>query len=234
MRKKMFIVLDTETANSVAHPLPYDFGWVVVDKHGNIYKTYSFVIYEIYCEQRDMMKSAYYADKLPQYEEDIKNGKRKIVSIWTARKIFIECMKEFNVDTIYAYNMGFDKRALNNDIKFVSSWMRWFFPKDTNFKCIWHMACSSILNRTSYIKFAEKNNFISAKGNILTNAEVCYKYITKDIDFEESHTGLEDTLIESAILAYCFRQHKKFDDSINSACWRKVQKKRQELAVALA
>ena len=229
---KKFIVLDTETTGSVGRPLPYDFGWVVVDKYGRIYESYSFVIYEIYCKEKELMSSAYYADKLPMYEKEIKEGKRKIVSIWTARRIFIDCMKRNKVTSVYAYNMGFDRRALNNDVKFVSSWMKWFFPKDTDFKCIWHMACSSLLNRPSYFKFAEKNNLFTPKGNLQTSAEACYKYITKNPDFVESHTGLEDTLIEKEILAYCFRQHKKFDDSVNSACWRKVQKKRKENAAA--
>lgn len=234
MRKKFFIVLDNETANSLAKPLPYDFGWVVVDREGRIYKSYSFIIYEIYCKQREMMKSAYYADKIPMYEEEIKSGKRKIVSFWTARKIFFDCCKEFGITDIYAYNMGFDRRALNSGAEFISGWMKWFFPKDVNFKCIWHMACSCILNRKSYINFAEKNNLISAKGNILTNAEACYRYITKDENFKESHTALEDAVIETAIMAFVFKQHKKFDDSVNSGCWHKVQKKRKEIAAALA
>jgi hypothetical protein len=40
-------------------------------------------------------------------------------------------------------------------------------------------------------------------------AEVLYKYITGDLDFTESHTGLEDVLIEKEILAYCFSKHQK-------------------------
>ncbi len=227
MKKNYYIILDTETANSVEQPLPYDFGWAVIDRKGNIYKKYSYVIYEIYCEQKELMKTAYYAKKLPQYEKEIREGKRKIVSIWTTRKEFIKCMKEFNTNIVCAYNMGFDKRALNNDIRYISkSWLRWFFPRETEFKCIWHMACTCVMNRPSYIKFAEEEGLISEAGNVKTSAEACYRYIKGDITFEESHTGLEDCLIEAEIMAFCFRQHKKFDDSINSACWRKVQKVR--------
>lgn len=232
--KKFFIVLDTETANSVEQPLPYDIGWAVVDKKGNVYEKFSFVVYEIYCEQRELMKTAYYAEKIPQYEKDIAKGKRKIKGIYNIRKILIDCMKRYGTKTVYAYNMGFDKRALNNDIRYITkSWLRWFFPYGTEFKCIWHMACTCILNRPTFIKFAEENGFVSEAGNIQTSAEVAYKYITRNVDFEENHTGLEDVLIETAILAHCFRQHKKFDDSINSACWMKVQKKRREIAAAL-
>ena len=229
MTKEKFAVLDNETANSVEQPLPYDLGWAIVDKEGTIYETHSFVIAEIYIGCKDLMKTAYYANKLPQYEEDIKSGKRQLKGFWNVRKEFIESLKRNNVTKIGAYNMNFDKRALNNDIRYISkSWARWFFPYGVEFFCIWNIACQVLMARPSYIKFAEENNFISSKGNILTNAECCYKYITKDLDFSESHTGLEDVLIETAILAYCYRQHKKFDSKPYSACWRTVQKAREE------
>lgn len=234
MKKQYFIVLDTETANSVSQPLPYDIGWAVTDRQGNIYKKHSYSVHEIYCKEKELMQSAYYAEKLPKYEEEIKSKKRKIASIWKIRKNMLADMKEFDTTTVCAYNMGFDKRALNNDIRYISkSWMRWFFPYGTKFQCIWHMACSCLMNRPSYIKFAETNGFISPKGNILTNAEVCYKYITKDLEFKEEHTGLEDVLIETAIMAYCYRQHKKFETRVYTACWRIVQNKRKEIADAL-
>lgn len=40
-------------------------------------------------------------------------------------------------------------------------------------------------------------------------AEVIYRYLTGNIDFIESHTGLEDVMIEKEIFAHCNRQHKK-------------------------
>lgn len=86
MKKQYFIVLDTETANSIEQPLPYDIGWAIVDRQGNVYKTHSYVVYEIYCKEKELMQSAYYAEKLPKYEEDIKSKKRKIAGIWTIRK----------------------------------------------------------------------------------------------------------------------------------------------------
>jgi hypothetical protein len=142
-------------------------------------------------------------------------------------------MKNYNITKVGAYNMGFDKRALNNDTRYITkSFLRWFFPYGTEYFCIWNMACDTILNRPSYIKFAIKNGFVSEKGNIQTSAECAYKYLTKDTDFTECHTGLEDVLIEVAIMAYCYRQHKKFDNSINSSCWRKVQKAKKQVLTA--
>ncbi len=227
MKKEYFIVLDTETANSVEQPLPYDIGWAVVDRQGNFYETRSFVVYEIYCGERDLMKTAYYANKLPQYENDIKNGTRQLKGFWNIRRQFIEDIKKYNVKKVGAYNMNFDKRALNNDIRYISkSWARWFFPYGIEFFCIWHCACQVLLNRKSYIKFAIENELINPTGNIQTSAESCYKYITKNPNFKESHTGLEDVFIEVEILKACFKQHKKMSTAINTQCWRMVQKKR--------
>ena len=142
---------------------------------------------------KDVMQSAYYAEKIPQYWEDIKNGTRSIKPMWTIRKIFLEDLKTYNTNRVGAYNMGFDKRALNNLIRYTSkSWARWFFPFDTEYFCIWNFACSVLLNTKSYINFAIENNLISEADNIQTSAECAYKFITKDTEFCEEHKGLED------------------------------------------
>lgn len=229
-RTKKFIVLDTETCNTIEQPLPYDIGWAVCDKKGRIYAERSYVISEIFLGMRDVMKSAYYANKIPKYWEDIKAGTRIVAGMWEIRRQLVADMKQYKTNIVCAYNMGFDKRALNNLMRYVSkSWKRWFFPFGTEYQCIWSMACDCILNRTSYIKFAVQNGLISEADNIQTSAECAFKYITKDIDFMEEHTGLEDVRIEVAIMAECYRQHQKMQKEINSACWRKVQKKRKEL-----
>jgi hypothetical protein len=229
-QKEYFIVLDTETCNTVEQPLPYDIGWAVCDRKGNIYETRSFVVAETFIGMRDVMKSAYYAEKIPQYWEDIKLNVRTIKSMWDIRKVLLADMKKYKVKKIGAYNMAFDKRALNNLMRYVSkSWCRWFFPFGTEYFCIWSMACQTLLNRTSYIKFALNNGLISTADNVQTSAECCYKYIRDNVDFKESHTGLEDVLIEVEILSECYRQHAKMDTSINTACWRLPQRKRREL-----
>ena len=230
MKKKVYLVLDTETANSVNYPLPYDVGYKLVESDGTYILHRSFCVYEIFVQQKEMMQSAYYAEKIPSYQKELKEGLRKLARLYTVRKTILEDMEKYNITEVYAYNMNFDKRALNNDLSFTTeNRYRYFFPYGTEFKCIWNMACDCLMSRPSFIKFAEKNNFISEKGNLLTNAEVCYKYITKNIDFKEQHTGLEDVLIETAIMAYCYKQHKKFDTVPYSVCWRKVQRKRKEI-----
>lgn len=229
-RKEFFMVLDTETANSVNEPIPYDIGYAISDRHGNIVLERSFIVAETFIDLKEAMDSAYYAKKIPMYWDDLKSGKRTMKSIFNIRKQMLADMKEYNVKKVGAYNMAFDKKALNNAIRYYSkSLIRWFFPYGTEYFCIWNMACQMILSTKTYIKFAEKNGFESEKGNLLTNAEVCYRYIKKELDFVESHTGLEDVKIEIQIMAKCFDQHKKMDRSIKSSCWRLPQKKRKEL-----
>ena len=231
MRKnEWFVVIDTETANSVEFPLPYDIGYKIMNRKGEVAVERSLCVYEIYVAQKEMMETAYYAEKLPQYEVELKRGERKLVRLYTARKTILSDMEEYKTTLVYAYNMNFDKRALNNDQRFVTNnRYRFFFPKETEYRCIWHMACQVLLARPSYIKFALENGYVSEKGNILTNAECCYRYVTKNVAFVEEHKGIDDVHIEAEILLACYAQHKKMDTKPYQACWRLVQKKRGEM-----
>jgi len=205
----MYLVIDTETCNTIEQPFPYDIGYAICDRNGNITVERSFVVAEMFLDHKDLMKSAYFAEKIPQYWEDIKNGTREIKSIFNIRKQILSDMKKYRVKKVGAYNMGFDKRALNNVIRYCSkSFIRWFFPFGTEYFCIWNMACQVILNTTTYIKFALQNGFVTEKDNLLTNAECCYRFLKNEVDFIESHTGLEDVKIEVQILAECFRKHR--------------------------
>ena len=83
-RKKYVIVLDVETANMSEDALVYDLGFGVYDKQGNEYESYSKVITNIYDKEKDLMKSAYYSNKLPQYEQDLKLGTRQKIGLLQA------------------------------------------------------------------------------------------------------------------------------------------------------
>ena len=62
----------------------------------------------------------------------------------------------------------------------------------------------------TYEKWAIENNALSAKTKQLsTTAENLYRFISKNNDFKESHTGLEDVQIEREIIKYCYRQKKQ-------------------------
>lgn len=232
-RKEMFLVIDTETCNTIEQPLPYDIGFAICDRYGNIAEERSYIVAETFLDMKETMKSAYFAEKIPQYWEDIKNGTREIKSIYKIRKEVKDLMNKYNVKKVGAYNMSFDKRALNNVMRYTTkSFCRWFFPFGTEYFCIWHLATQTLLQQKTFFKMAEKNGWFSEKGNLLTNAEVTYNYIKKMSDFKEEHKGLEDVRIEIEIMAHCFRQHKKMNTNINTSCWRLVQKAYKEYKVA--
>ena len=73
------------------------------------------------------------------------------------------------------------------------------------------MATDTIVKQKSYIKFCEENGYMTKHKNPKprATAEILYRYITGNNDFEESHTALEDVLIEKDIFVQCERQHKK-------------------------
>lgn len=224
------LIVDTETANDVLCPFPYDIGYAIIDA---ITKKYlcmrSFVVAEIYLD-KEMMSSAYYAKKLPQYETDLKNGTRTLATLATIRRQIVKDIEEFGVTAVGAYNMAFDRRALNNDERLItSSKYRWFLPYGIELFCIWNMACTSILRSKRFIDWAEENDCISPKGNIQTSAEVAYRYLLKTTNFDEAHTALEDVIIEAEIFFAVLDSRMKYETKISPACWRIPQKRRQEL-----
>lgn len=228
--KKYYLVLDVETANSTDDALVYDLGYVVCDKKGNIYEADSFIVSDIFYKEAELMQSAYYAKKIPMYLEGIKNRAFNVVTFYEARTKLLDAMRRYKVEAVCAYNANFDYTALNTTQRWLTkSKYRFFLPYGTKVYCIWHMACQLICTQKAYIKFCLDNGFVSPSGNIKTNAETVYAYMTKDCGYEENHTGLEDVLIETKILAKCFAQHKKVEKNINRFCWRIPQAKAKEI-----
>lgn len=222
-RINYLIGLDTETCNGImmgdekldlSQSLVYDIGWAVTDKKGRIYRTRSYVIADIFLGMKDVMKSAYYAEKIPKYWEDIKNGSRILATFWTVRKALMEDIKEYGVKNVFAHNASFDERALNNTIRYITkSRFRWFFPRNIEIWDTLKMARQTIGKQKMYREFCLRNNYMTKhrKPQVRLTAEILYRYISGQGDFIESHTGLEDVLIETKIMAHCFRQHKKME-----------------------
>lgn len=207
-RKNYFLVLDTETANGLEDALVYDCGYVVTDKAGTIYHKASFIVYDIFISEKDMMQSAYYAEKISDYEKDLVKSKRKLVNFFTLGKEIKAIMKEYNIKQVWAYNALFDINALNTTQRYLTkSKYRFFFPFGTKINCIWSVACQTICKQKSYFSFTKKNNFLTSRG-IKTSAEIVYRYLKDDATIEEEHTALEDAIIETEILSRCLRQHK--------------------------
>ena len=208
-RKNYYIVFDTETANGLDDPIVYDLGGAVVDKKGNVYETFSFIIYEVFCEMKDLMQSAYYAEKIPMYEKQIANGERKIVKYATAKKHIAKLAKKYNIKAMIAHNARFDYRSTTKTQRYLTkSKYRFFLPYGIELWDTMKMANDTICKQVHYKEFCYNNGYLTKNGRVRKTAEILYRYITGNNDFIESHTGLEDVMIEKEIFVHCLRQHK--------------------------
>ena len=224
-RRTYIMMLDTETCNTrndengnldMRDVLVYDKGWQVIDKHGNVYEKKSYIAKEIFFGMSDVMTSAYYANKIPKYLEEIAKGERVVASFYEIRKDFLDTMKRYNTNIVCAHNARFDYNALNTTQRYLTkSKYRYYFPYGTKVWDTLKMARSVVAKTPTYKRFCEENGYMTKNNQVKLTAEILYRYITRDNEFVESHTGLEDVDIERQILAYCFRKHK----AMKKALW---------------
>ena len=198
-----YIMLDTETTNSLDDPICYDVGFAVVDKEGSIYETHSFVVAEVFLNE-ELMESAYFIEKVPQYWKDIKKGTRKLAKFNTIRKVLAETMKKYNTNIVIAHNARFDYRSTAKTQRYLTkSKYRYFLPYGTEVWDTLKMAREVLKNDVAYDNFCYDNNYVTKRGCKRFTAEILYRFFTGDNDFVESHTGLEDVTIEKVIFAEC-------------------------------
>lgn len=205
------IVIDTETTNSIDDPFCYDVGWAVVDKSGNVYESYSFVVADIFLD-KTLMSYAYFADKIPQYWKDIKEGKCKMKTFFKIKKIFADCVKRNNVKIVMAHNARFDYRSLNLTLRYLtSSKQRFFFPFGIEIWDTLKMSRMVLKDVIEYDDFCYNNNYLTKRLCKRFTAEIIYRFLTGNNNFEESHTGLEDVMIEKEIFVFCVTSQPNID-----------------------
>lgn len=224
LRKKYIMVVDVETAGNIGAPMVYDLGFAICDKKGNIYEKHSFIIKEVF-DNKKLMDTAYYAEKVPSYLKDLENGKSEKVSFLQAREVFLQLMETYRIDTISAYNLMFDMRALKNTTEKLFGKGKRFLTqehKDVDLLCIWSFACEVLYSRPTFLRFVDKNDFYTENGNPKTSAEIGFRYLTNNPNFVEEHKGLQDVEIECQILAKCIAQKKKHESGIIGNPWSLV------------
>ena len=205
------MVLDTETTNDIDCPLVYDVGFIVMDMQGNVYGEYSYVVADIFLDN-DLMKSAYFADKIPSYWKDIKSGKRELKKFSTIKKIITNVCKEYSIKKIVAHNCRFDYLSMQTTQRFLtSSKYRWFFPYGVEMWCTLKMAREIFSRNNEYGEYCYKNKYLTKRGQRRYTAEILYRFLNNDENFVESHTGLEDVKIEKDIFLYCINEKHEID-----------------------
>lgn len=218
--KKMIMVIDTETANGImveetldlSCSLVYDIGFNVIDKKGNIYERRSLAIGDILCGMKDLMQTAYYADKIPSYWDEIASGERELVSFLHAWEIIKETLKKWNINTVSAHNARFDVNSLNTTLRYLTkSKYRYFLPYGIEIWDTLKGANNTICKQKGYISFCKENGYMTKHRipRVRATAEILYRYISGNDEFIEEHKGVNDTDIEAEILVQILRQHKK-------------------------
>ena len=200
---KKYIILDTETTNDIECPIVYDFGFSVIDESGKAYASYSFVNADVFCDD-ELMATAYFADKIPQYWDDIKSGKRVLKSFRSIERIFRRVCRDWGIDTFVAHNARFDYLALQTTKRYITtSKERFFFPYGAKFVDTLKLSREVFGQNETYRNFCVSNNYVTKFGQNRYTAEIIYRFLTGDNNFEEEHTGLADCMIEKEIFRHC-------------------------------
>lgn len=221
-RKKTYMILDTETASTAT--IPFDIAYTIIDRAGNIIEQKNYLVAELFYSplgQHLLMHDDFSKNKMSVYLDVLKSDAQTL-NFAAIREQMRATVEKFNC-TVIAYNAKFDFDCLTN---FAQSFgFADFFTPQTQVWDLWNIALHIICNSAMYVKFCQTNNYASAKGNLKSSAEIVYRFLTQDTEFEEAHTALADTEIEAAIFATCLKRHAKLETDFvkqvfNHPVWR--------------
>lgn len=209
------LMIDTETTNDVDCPIVYDVGYQIFTLADGILCEKSFVNADVFCDA-ELMASAYFAEKIPDYWKDITEGKRILRKWYNIKKELAEDCRRWGVQIACAHNSGFDNRALNTTQRYITtSKNRYFLPYGIEWWDTLKMARQLLKDNAEYGEFCYNNEYLTSRGCRRYTAEIIYKWLSGEHDFTEAHTGLEDVKIERQIFEYCVTT----DPEINGKLW---------------
>lgn len=188
----------------------YDLGGEVLHvESGKILDEFDLVNEDVFFGMPEAMNEAYFADKIPQYLEDMRMGRRQIVDTWGMWKTVINMCQKHHVEAIVAHNAFFDVKTLNATIRYqTKSKKRYFLPYGIPIMDTMKMSNEVICQTKEYIDFCKTNNYMTAHEipRPRKTAEVLWRFLTNDNNFQEEHTGLADVRIEAQIFLECVRR----------------------------
>lgn len=223
-KKEKFIVLDVEGYSTAR---PYNIGYIVADRYGKIYKKRSFALHGCIWENIVSMVATKQAESMTKRNvEEILNDTEKPyflrkyshVSIDKFRRFWEKDLNKYKVKRVFAYNVNFDKSSLMRLLT-AETLLNYQLEFCDIITAILH---TKLLTK-KYIQFCINNNYLTEKKNVMTKAEIVYRYLTNDLTFDEEHTGLADVLIEYKILLEAFKTHQKIETNPCQA-WRVLKK----------
>lgn len=217
------IVLDVEGTSTAR---PYNIGYIVADLQGNVISKRSYALPECIwenltsCMQCEEMTHKNIQDILADFGKPKELRKYTYITIENFKKILYHDIAVYNIREIWAYNCPFDKGSLNRLLgsEFI------ILDNFVAFYDILPAITTTKLMSKSYVKYCQKNGYVTEKGNIMSKAEIVYRYLTGNNNFVEEHTGLADVQIEYQILLTAINSHKNFDKADNSQSWKMIKK----------
>ena len=193
------LVFDTETTG-LNKPFCYDVGYQIIDTESAEVRVAKHFIIEQIWHNLPLFESAYYKEKRQKY---IKLMRARLATLDKWGYVMQEMrrdIKKYNITDAYAYNSEFDDSVF----AFNCDWYKCANPLElTAIHDIWGYASQFITNYYDYRDFCEKHQFFTDTGNYKGSAEVVYRYLTNNSEFEEDHMGLYDAQIETIILFHC-------------------------------
>ena len=211
-----YLFMDSETAETpmvdgnldVANGQVYDLGLMVIDDSGKIYDAISIINEDVFFRMPQSMREAYFADKIPQYLDGMRNGTHKIMNTWQIYRLFHEWCKKYEVSAVVAHNAFFDVKVLNATMRYqTKSRVRWFLPWGMEIIDTLKLARNTFATDPQYVTWCKENGYMTKHQTPRPRltAEILYRYMTGDNGYMESHTGLEDVTIEAQIFVECVR-----------------------------
>lgn len=192
-------IFDTETT-SIEKPFVYNIGWVIynTEERKIVYKA-EYVAEQIW-HNLELFTTAYFADKRDWYIGQMKSRKITMEKLGYITQTMCRVFKQFNVQGAYAYNSNFDEKVF----AFNCDWFKIKNPFDNiPIYDIRGYVHKKIAFTERYQQWCKDNEAYTDSGNYSTTAENVYRYISSNSDFIESHTALDDSLIELQILQFC-------------------------------
>lgn len=202
------LVFDTETT-SLDKPFCYNVGYLVADTETKeVLKRADYVIEQCW-HNLMLFQSAYYADKRQIYIGAMRSRKTQLEKWGYVMQQMIRDIKAYEITHAYAYNSPFDEKVF----EYNCDWYKTANPFDNvEIHDIRAFAVNNIDDK--YKLFCESNGLFTDSGNYSTTAETMYRYISGDIEFNEAHTALADSEIETEILFYFMNEVDILDNPV--------------------
>ena len=197
--RAVICVLDTETTD-INKTFCYNVGYVLFDTANNeILLAEDFVVKQIW-ENIPLFSTAYYAEKRPIYINRMRGRTAQMKKWGHITQHMSHIFEAYEVKAVFAYNSPFDTRVF----EFMSDFYKTINPLDTlPIYDIRGHVMEVIAFTQDFRDFCEENELFTESGNYSTTAETLTRYLTKNLDFEEEHTALADSIIELMILKRC-------------------------------